>query len=410
LVTDPTDFAIYDTEESKKAFVYTGNKVSVLQENTRVHVPIFELCASTVVKFPKFVKKSDMFTSCKFDEAISILAAEFAELELKCFLDLVRTAACHSKKNPRVIQVSEDLTKRDLLNIKQRVDEYDLVTSHFTMNPSEFDKLIVKEKESDFKGLNRIDPIGSREVRENGLFATLWGADIFVSKQIPKGTVYAFSEPEFLGVRPVKKEIEVVDVKQIDEHTYQIFAKESIGMAILNTNAMMIGKTPSSDKWTFGNERRKGMLTNIDDLVILVRFRLASSGQSCRRNEFGSAVYEPTELFSTADVEMSLQLALSSFNCIPYFTDITLDDKELLTHIADLLVTYACHVLLMKQSLLEKGREFSVQDHGVGFNPPNVSEFAWQISSNLFDRWNERVKSLKTDEKFLRLCEEYRTQ
>lgn len=59
----------------------------------------------------------------------------------------------------------------------------------------------------DFQSL---DQAGMQEVRETGYLGSMWGADFYVSDQIPAGTVYALAAPKMLAWMAIRKDIEVI--------------------------------------------------------------------------------------------------------------------------------------------------------------------------------------------------------
>ena len=73
-----------------------------------------------------------------------------------------------------------------------------------------------------------------REVLQTGLYAHLWGADIMVSKIVPAGTVYGLADPEFVGVMPVRQDIEVLPADEPKRLSLGWVVNEIIGIAIAN--------------------------------------------------------------------------------------------------------------------------------------------------------------------------------
>jgi hypothetical protein len=120
-------------------------------------------------------------------------------------------------------------------------------------------------------------------------------------------------------------------------------------------------------------------------LIKFLKFRLASA---------------ETWVFSTEDLDCALELSLRAFNMVPEVTYFKWDDIETIDMISDILVTYAAHLLLVKQSLLERGREFQIKDNGVTWMPPSVSELAFLISNELWTAWDEQVRQLKESSSF----------
>src|SRR5271157_5579734 len=127
----------------------------------------------------------------------------------------------------------------------------------------------------------------------------------------------------------------------------------------------------------------------IDDLVLLVKFRVNSTGKEKTIDSSGNPTYVGTDIFEEAEVKTALKLSLAAFNCIPHFTNITFEDTSLtvIEKISDILVTYASHLLLARQSLIERGREFTVNNMGVSFTPPKMSDFLYNVSERIYDKW-----------------------
>jgi hypothetical protein len=56
---------------------------------------------------------------------------------------------------------------------------------------------------------------------------------------------------------------------------------------------------------------------------------------------------DTTDLFDY--IEPALKLSLSAFNMVPHITYFTFEDEENINQLSDILVTYACYVLVTKQ-------------------------------------------------------------
>jgi hypothetical protein len=135
-------------------------------------------------------------------------------------------------------------------------------------------------------------------------------------------------------------------------------------------------------------------------LIKFLKFRLASAGKALKQDEFGNTISVEADIFSAEDFDCALELSLRAFNMVPRVTYFKWSDVETIDQIGDLLVTYAAHILLTKQSLLERGREFQIKDNGVGFVPPSVSDLAINISNILWHNWDVQVRNLKESDEF----------
>ncbi len=126
------------------------------------------------------------------------------------------------------------MTKKNLLNIKRQIDNHDLVTAKFLMNINEFND-ILQWGAGGGQGLTggEFDPVTMREVLQTGLYATLWGAEILVSKIVPVGTVYGFADPDFVGVMPVREDVTVYPCDEMSQGKLGWMAQEEVGFAFL---------------------------------------------------------------------------------------------------------------------------------------------------------------------------------
>lgn len=145
----------------------------------------------------------------------------------------------------QVENVLQDITdagmmKADLIELKQQVDQWDLVTSKFFMNIREFTDIL--KWTSSGSSAAEIDPVTHREILQTGLYAKIWGADIMVSKMVPVGTVYACADPEFVGVMPVRQDIEVMPADEPKRLSMGWVVSEEIGLAILVPRGVAAGR------------------------------------------------------------------------------------------------------------------------------------------------------------------------
>lgn len=135
------------------------------------------------------------------------------------------------------------LLKGDLIELKAQVDQWDLVTAKYFMNISEFTD-ILKWGSGGGQGVGGgdVDPVTHREILQTGLMARIFGADILVSKIVPKGTVYACADPEFVGVMPIRQDIEVMPADEPRRLSLGWVVSEEIGLGILVPRGVAVGK------------------------------------------------------------------------------------------------------------------------------------------------------------------------
>ncbi len=127
------------------------------------------------------------------------------------------------------------LHKAHLAQIKTQVDQWDLVTTKFIMNIKQFNDILMWGA---FGGsdaaLSEIDMVTQREILQTGLYAHLWGADVLVSKLVPNKEIFGVADPEFVGVFPVRQDIEVLPADEPKQLKLGWVVNEIIGMAVVN--------------------------------------------------------------------------------------------------------------------------------------------------------------------------------
>lgn len=135
------------------------------------------------------------------------------------------------------------LLKRDLVEIKTQVDRWDLVTSKFLLHQVDFND-ILNWGSGGGQGTNggELDIVTMREVLKTGLVAHLWGSDMIVSKLVPVGTVYGCADPEFVGVMPVRQDIEVLPADEPKRLLMGFVISEEVGIGIANARGTAVGR------------------------------------------------------------------------------------------------------------------------------------------------------------------------
>ena len=160
-------------------------------------------------------------------------------------MDFAGDAALGGENTAQTVTAA-GLLKRDLTEIKKQVDRWDLVTSKFLMNINEFTDILNWASgggESAASG-GSIDPVTQREILQTGLYGRLWGADIMVSKIVPPGTVFGAADPEFVGVMPIRQDIEVLPADEPKQLKLGWVVNEIVGIGIVNARGVAVGRKP----------------------------------------------------------------------------------------------------------------------------------------------------------------------
>lgn len=133
-----------------------------------------------------------------------------------------------------------ELGKVGLLRLKRNIDRWDLVTSKYFLNINEFTDILNWES-AGAAGASQVDPVTQRELLQTGLYGHIFGADIVVSKVVPAGRGFAVADPEFVGVMPVRQDIEVLPADEPKQLKLGWVVNEIIGIGIVNPRGCATG-------------------------------------------------------------------------------------------------------------------------------------------------------------------------
>ena len=242
LVVDPLPqgaMPTYDRDIDVAAVVVSSNGTGPESRvfGDRVTVPEFEVYANPTVRIAEVKRRRFNVIDRAVQKARQEIMAQ-EDANIFAALD-----AASSFENVVTDIADAGLLKRDLGDIKVQVDHWDLVTTKYFMNINEFND-ILKWGSGGGQGVGGgdFDPVTMREVLQTGLYAHIWGADIMVSKIVPPGTVYAVADPEFVGVMPIRQDIEVIPADEPKQLKLGWVVSEIIGLAIVNPRGVACGR------------------------------------------------------------------------------------------------------------------------------------------------------------------------
>ena len=242
LVVDPLPqgaMPTYDRDIDVAAVVISSNGTGPESRvfGDRVVVPEFEIYANPTVRIAEIKRRRFNV----IDRAVQKARQEIMAQEDANIFAALDAAA--SVENALTDIADAGLLKRDLVEIKQQIDRWDLVTTKYFMNINEFTD-ILKWGSGGGQGVGGgdFDPVTMREVLQTGLYAHIWGTDIMVSKIVPPGTIYGAADPEFVGVMPIRQDIEVLPADEPKQLKLGWVVSEIIGLAIVNPRGVAAGR------------------------------------------------------------------------------------------------------------------------------------------------------------------------
>lgn len=145
------------------------------------------------------------------------------------------------------LTITSSVNKTVLETLQFEVERHRLLVDKFIMNRAELGDLK--------KNINAIDydPITSRDILMTGIFASIWGINIFISAgvdeqglqnvSVPEGVIFAVTEGRYLGAMPVRISLTMLpaDAFVFGKFQYGYLFGEMIGLAILNARAVSCG-------------------------------------------------------------------------------------------------------------------------------------------------------------------------
>lgn len=226
LVVDPLPqgaLPVYDKDVDAKAFVISkrGQVPDQVVEGERVMVPTFEIVSYPQVRFSQIKERRfNVIDRAQMRAKADIMAVEDEEI-----FRLVDEAAT---SGPNAVTVStQGLTRVALTQAFKEIEKHDLVVTKIVMNAQAF---------ADIRtwGRDEFDPVTQHEVLQTGLFGHIWTADILISKKVPLDTVYVLADPEFVGVMPVRQDIQVIPADKPEMLRVGWIVYEEIGLSVVN--------------------------------------------------------------------------------------------------------------------------------------------------------------------------------
>jgi len=232
---------VYDRDIDVSAVIVSANGSAPESrvQGERINVPEFEIVSNPVVR----IREVKMRRFNVIDRAVQKARQEIqAQEDANVFaaLDFAGDATFGGDNTAQDI-VDGGLSRRDLVEIATQVDRWDLVTTKFFMNIVEFNDIRLWSSQNG-GGVAEVDPVTHREILQTGLYARIFGADIIVSKIVTPGTVFGAADPEFVGVMPVRQDIEVLPADEPKRLSLGWVVSEIIGVGIVNARGVSVGR------------------------------------------------------------------------------------------------------------------------------------------------------------------------
>lgn len=207
-----------------------GQVVEFIVEGDYVEPVTWEIFSPSAIRL-KEIQQRRFNVLDRMQEKIRI----FTQIEEDTqFLALVETTVqANTTNNPYVTSASGN-NKLFLNDISATIMNHDLPCYAFLMNFKTYSQIRTWQR-------NDLDPVTQREIQQTGLMGSIWGIDLIVSRLVPDGVVYAFSEPRFTGVFPIRTDLILLPDDTPKEALIGYVGYEEIGMLFVNSNSVAKG-------------------------------------------------------------------------------------------------------------------------------------------------------------------------
>lgn len=217
-----------------------GQTVETVVKGNRVFPPEFWVTAFPKINMAEIARRQYDIVDRTHDKATFQIMLQ----EDRAGLALLYGAS--SLENNQ-ISISSAINKTVLETLQYEVERHRLLVDKFIMNRAELGDLK--------KNINAIDydPITSRDILLTGIFASIWGINIFISAgvdeqglqnvSVPEGVVFAVTEGRYLGAMPVRISLTMLpaDAFVFGKFQYGYLFGEMIGQTVLNARSVACG-------------------------------------------------------------------------------------------------------------------------------------------------------------------------
>ena len=223
---------VYDKDfsETKAVIVAAkGNPKTIEGNIDRIEVPTFEIATIRSIKYQEIsIRRFNALDRTKNKAAFELKIAEDDEI-----FSAIETAGTTNALNTNVATA---ISRSAMADAFADIEKRRLVCANALMHPSTF-KGIRKFDNTD------LDQVNMQALLETGLFASIWGANIYVSDrvdQLTSGTAKAWflASPAQLGRFPIRYDVEIKPWDYPPGREVLFVVYENIGISIYNTDGV----------------------------------------------------------------------------------------------------------------------------------------------------------------------------
>jgi hypothetical protein len=220
---------IYDKDPNVTAYVVgeEGQNILAIQKPRRVIFPLFEIASNPEIPLTQVKERRFDLIERAQDLAKAQIQAEEDTRVFEVLNAVAENGFDNIGATNADVHANAPLTPADLADAFARVERNDLRVARVFANALDY---------SDIRkwGRDVLDIEAQAALLRTGLMATVWGAQIIVSRRVPTGYIYVCAEPEFFGRIPVRTELSVLSADDPKNRTIGFSCFENLGIGCHN--------------------------------------------------------------------------------------------------------------------------------------------------------------------------------
>jgi hypothetical protein len=220
---------IYDKDPNVSAFVVgeEGQNILAITKPRRVIFPLFEIAANPEIPLTQIKERRFDLIERSQDLAKAMIQAQEDDSVFSVLNAVATSGFDNIGATNTDVPATAPLTPSDLADAFARVEQNDLRVARVFANALDY---------SDIRkwGRDVLDIESQAALLKTGLMATVWGAQIIVSRKVPAGYIYVCAEPEFFGRIPVRTELTVLSADDPKNRTIGFSVFENLGIGCHN--------------------------------------------------------------------------------------------------------------------------------------------------------------------------------
>lgn len=226
---------IYDKDPDVTAYVVgeEGENILAITKPRRVIFPLFEIASNPEIPLTQIKERRfDLIERAQDLAKAQIQAAE--DERVFAVLDSIAVNGFDNlsgQTNPD-IPVIAPVNSSVLADAFAEIERHDLRVARIYMNARDY---------GDIRKFGRevLDIESQATLLKTGLMASLWGAQIIVSRLVPPGYIYVCCDPEHFGRIPVRTELTVLSADDPKARTIGFSVFENIGIGAFNPRGLV---------------------------------------------------------------------------------------------------------------------------------------------------------------------------